>query len=440
MSARGPGPPPDASPDLPAADAPPPARSLKANFAWTLAANVIYAGCQWLMLMAVAKLGTREMVGQFSYALALTAPVSVLTSLQLRSVQATDASGQFPFSSYLGLRLLGAGLSLAIVAVLAALAPGPGVGPVVLAMGVAKAIEALSDIGYGLLQRHERMDLIARSMIIRGVTAAAAFTAAIAVSGSVTTGVVALCGTWGLALFLYDVPRTSALHGPGRATVWSRPSFAPAALRHLGGRALPLGAMAFLLSLGLNVPRYFIERALGLADLGVFSAVSYVVVALAMVLAALGQAAMPRMAVHHARGRRADFLRLTFLLGGLGVALGLTAAAAAAVAGGPLLALLYRPDYAEAQPVFFWTALASSLGLAGSALGYCLTATGSFRAQAPLAVVVLGTTVASCWLLVPRFGLLGAVAAVAVASVVQLAGHVLLLRAELREGRSEATR
>jgi len=438
MSAPGP----DSRPAASGATRPPlPWRSgptLQANVAWTLAGNVIFAGCQWLMLMAVAKLGTREMVGQFSYALALTAPVSVLTSLQLRSVQATDAADRFPFSSYLGLRLLGAALSLAIVAVLAATAQGPGVGVVVLVMGVAKAIESVSDICYGLLQRHERMDRIARSMVARGVAAVVAFAAAIAVSGSVAAGGGALCVAGALVLLLHDLPQTSALLGPGRGKAWVRPGFGPAELRQLARRALPLGAMAFLLSLGLNVPRYFIERALGLAELGVFSAVSYLVVALTMVLAALGQAALPRMAVHHARGERAAFLRLTFLLGGLGVGLSLAATAVAVVAGRPLLALLYRPDYAAAQPVLFWTALASTLGLASSALGYSLTATGSFRAQAPLAVAVLVTTVAACWLLVPGFGLLGAVAAVAIASLAQLAGHVLLLRAELRRERLEA--
>ena len=434
MSARGPGPNPAASAGFPAAPPRRPPRSLRANVAWTFAGNVIYAGCQWLMLMAVAKLGTREMVGEFSYALALTAPVSVLTSLQLRYVQATDARDHFPFSSYLGLRLLGAAFSLVIVAALAALAPEKGVGAVVLTIGVAKAIEAVSDICYGLLQRHERMDRIARSMIFRGVTASAAFTVVVGITGTVAAGGIALCVTWGLVLVLHDLPRTSALLGSGRATAWPRPTFGPADLSQLTRRALPLGAMAFLLSLGINIPRYFIERSLGLTELGVFSAVSYIVVALSMVLAALGQAAMPRMAVHHARGEQSAFLRLTFFLGGLGVALGLAAAVVAAVAGQPLLALLYRPEYAAAQPVFLWTALGSTLGLASSALGYSLTATGSFRAQAPLAVAVLGTTATTCWLLIPRFGLLGAVAAVAIASLAQLVGHVLLIRAELRRG------
>jgi len=47
--------------------------TLRRNFSWTLLGNVVYAGCQWAMLVVLAKLGTPEMVGQF--ALVVTAPI-----------------------------------------------------------------------------------------------------------------------------------------------------------------------------------------------------------------------------------------------------------------------------------------------------------------------------------------------------------------------------
>src|SRR5207244_580531 len=77
-----------------------------AAIAWTLAGNTIYAGCQWAMLVVIAKLGSSEAVGAFALAFAVTAPVVMLSSLQLRVVQATDARGQFEFGHYLALRLV----------------------------------------------------------------------------------------------------------------------------------------------------------------------------------------------------------------------------------------------------------------------------------------------------------------------------------------------
>ena len=36
--------------------------SLRLDFAWTLAGNLVYAGCQWGMVMALAKLSEKEII------------------------------------------------------------------------------------------------------------------------------------------------------------------------------------------------------------------------------------------------------------------------------------------------------------------------------------------------------------------------------------------
>ena len=60
-----------------AAPAPSPVRiipaSIPANVAWTASSNVAYALCQWGMLVAFARLGTPEGLGQFAFALAIPA-------------------------------------------------------------------------------------------------------------------------------------------------------------------------------------------------------------------------------------------------------------------------------------------------------------------------------------------------------------------------------
>ena len=77
--------------------------------------NVVYGGCQWGILIVLAKLGSPEMVGQFSLGLAVVAPVIMLANLQLRAVQATDAKGEYLFGHYLGLRLITTALAVVVV-------------------------------------------------------------------------------------------------------------------------------------------------------------------------------------------------------------------------------------------------------------------------------------------------------------------------------------
>src|SRR5579863_8985813 len=78
--------------------------SLRSNFAWALAGNVVYAICQWGILVALVKLGSSLMVGQFSLGLAIATPVLMFTNLHLRAVQATDAMHYYSFAEYRLLR------------------------------------------------------------------------------------------------------------------------------------------------------------------------------------------------------------------------------------------------------------------------------------------------------------------------------------------------
>ena len=80
-------------------------RSLRRNFSWTFVSNTVYWGCQWAVVVLLAKLGSPEMVGRFSLGLAISTPVAYLCNLQLRAMQATDARREHPFGVYLALRL-----------------------------------------------------------------------------------------------------------------------------------------------------------------------------------------------------------------------------------------------------------------------------------------------------------------------------------------------
>ena len=46
--------------------------TLRRNFSWTFAGNAVYAACQWGMLVVLAKLGSPEMIGQFTLGLAVS--------------------------------------------------------------------------------------------------------------------------------------------------------------------------------------------------------------------------------------------------------------------------------------------------------------------------------------------------------------------------------
>jgi len=404
--------------------------SLRSNFSWTFAGNAVYAGCQWGMLIVLAKLGSPERVGQFALGLALTAPVIMLTNLQLRAIQATDARREYRFGHYLALRLATTALSLLVIAGIAC-GYRLETALVILAVGLAKAFESLSDVFYGLLQAHERMDRIALSMMIKGPLSLVALGLVVYLTASIAWGALALAGVWGLLLIAYDIPNGIRLldQGDNLRPYWDLP-----ALVRLAWLALPLGIVMMLISLNANIPRYFIEHYLGERELGIFAALAYLMVAGNTVVGALGQSASPRLARYCAEGNAWAFRRLLVKLVGLGAGLGTVGLLLALVAGRFILALLYKPEYAEHAGLFAWLMTVAAVSYVASLLGYGMTAARYFRPQLPLFGLSGAACALGCLWLVPRFGLMGAAWAGLASLIVQLIGSLVINAHALQNG------
>jgi O-antigen/teichoic acid export membrane protein len=411
--------------------------TLRRNFSWTFTGNLIYAASQWGMLVVLAKLGSPEMVGQFTLGLAVTAPVIMFTNLQLRGIQATDAKGDYVFSDYLGLRLIGTGLALLIIAGITLKAGYRWeTSLVILTIALAKAFESISDVFYGLIQQHERMDRIAIALMIKGPLSLLLLGIGVSVTGSVVGGAIGLAIAWGLVLFGWDLRNgrlilnnsshqkeepdllvTDAEPVKGQ-NPWY-PRWHRKTLVKLVWLALPLGFVMMLISLNTNIPRYFIERYLGERELGIFAAMSYLMVVGSMVVSALAESASPRLAKYYAGGNSTAFRTLMLKLVGVGLMLGTAGVFVAVVAGKPILTLLYKPEYAERADLFAWLMVAAGMGYVSSFLGYGMTAARYFQVQMPLFVLVTGSSAIACFWLIPTQGVRGAAIALIIGAIVQ---------------------
>jgi O-antigen/teichoic acid export membrane protein len=407
--------------------------SLRQNFAWTVLGNVVYAACQWGMLVALAKLGSPSLVGQFALGLALCAPVMMLANLQLRSVQATDARNEYRFGDYLALRLATTALAFAAICLIAWLAGYRWqTALVVILVGVAKSVESFSDVIYGLMQKYERLDRIAIAMMLRGVGSVVVFGLGLWFTRSVAWAVVALAGWWSAVLLTYERQTGGELL---KAFSSADERFAPAwhweRMRRLAWLSLPLGVVMVLISLNTNIPRYFVEHYLGEAALGYFAALAYVMVAGYTVMGALGQSAAPRLARYY-QSNRSAFKRLLAKMLLVAAAVGAAGILVAVLWGRPLLTLLYRRDYAEHADVFVWVMIAAAVSYVASMLGYGMTAARIFRAQVPLfATCSLGITM-TCTLLMKSEGMMAAAYALLVGSCISVFGGSAILMHRLR--------
>ena len=417
-----------------------PRLSLRSNFAWVLAGNVVYAACQWGMIVALAKLGSTLMVGQFSLGLAIATPVLMFTNLHLRAAQATDARRLYSFVEYLQLRTV---MTLAGIAAVAGIAwfehYERQTTIVILAVALAKGIEALSDIHYGLFQLNDRLDQTGISMMLRGALSVFALSAGLYLTRDVFWGCVGLALAWLAALLFFDIRRVRPFvmfSEETSLTRWYRPECRAQGLRRqwdLMCLALPLGIVTTMASINLNMPRYFIEARMGEHQLGIFSALAYATVAMTLVSDSLGHCAIPRMSRLYAGGQIAEFRSVLFQLAGIGCALGLAGLAVAQVMGTRLLTIFYSPEYAAASRVFVVLMLATAIHCAAGMLTSGILSARWFMAQVPMFAVVLASTALACYRLVPTSGLMGGAESMVIGAGIRLAlaaivvGYLLLV-------------
>lgn len=405
--------------------------ALRSNVAWTLTGNVIYAASQWGIFLVLARWGSPEIVGAFALGFAVISPVFLFSQLQLRPLQATDASHrEYRPGDYFALRLLA---TLAALFVITVLAIGTGwkreTALVVILAGVAKACESGSEVLYGHLQQYEEMASVARSMVIRGILSFVAVAVTIRVTGSAVSAAAALAGTWALVLVFHDVPSVLPVGQVSKRLCWDW-----LVLRRLAGHALPLGMATMLSALDVNIPRYVIAHQLGQRALGVFVPIASLQAAVTVIVNALGQSSAPRLAGYYYRSDPRSLRSLLMRLIAMALLPGLALIGIAVMWGDIVPAMLFGSQYANERSVFVWLSIAVAIWSGTSMLGYAATASRRIRFQPFAFAAVAATTLVICMIAVPRYGVLGgaiaSVASAAAACALFVAGLLLKSEAE----------
>jgi O-antigen/teichoic acid export membrane protein len=412
-----------------------PRASLRSDFAINLIGYVGYAAALWAVLLVLVRLGSPAMVGEYSLALAIGAPVIMFTNLRLAFLLSSDAARARSFADYFSLRIVANAVALAVIVIWATLGGYRGATWVVIvAIGASKIAEAFSDLVYAYLGMRLRFRDIAISLAVRGWGTVLAIVGLRLARVELPIVSIVIATWWFLAFWMLDL-RLLRRARDGDASPAAPPTGLLGILRafrfdagllRLAVQAIPLGVVAVSLSLASSIPRLTIAKHMGAEAVGYFSALAYVTVAARMIAVALGTSTLPRLGQHVANGDRHAFLATVARVVSFGVALGAIGVLVSLVAGRDLLALVYGADYAARAPVLTVLLLASGLGYVANFLEDALVAMRHLIVQGVLLVVTLLVIVVSCSLLVPEYGLIGASWALLIGAGVEVLGAGLL--------------
>lgn len=411
--------------------------SLRLNFSWVLAGNLVKAACRFGVLLLLAHLCGLAAVGRYAIAAALCTPIWAVVMLGLRGALVTDARGEFSFADYLAVRLLASSAGLVVVGGVVVLGGyGLNLAAVILLVAFARMFEGISDILRGQLQQQERMDRISAGLMIQGLGELGLMVVVGILGGGETLVVAALPAAMVLTLLFWDIPccvgmlRGIAADRDSKVGLWRQP-LRWGTLARLGAVAFPVAVAGFLIALIPQLPKYVIGAVMGDEAVGLYAVVAYWISLGTMVVTALGNVAAPRLARYRASDDMQAFTRLLVRLVALTGSLGVAGVAVAALLG-PVLPALVGNEYSDLPQLAVSLSFFALMLFVTGPLGRALAAMRMFWSQTlAVALGIAAALVVLPWAVRSR-GLAGAADAMTLSMGVVAIMTAILVWRELR--------
>lgn len=390
-------------------------RSIAYNVASSVGGQSLYLLTQLGVLSALAHLRGPEAVGEFGLALAIAAPLFVLGSVGGRTAQSVDIEQEYNFAEYAGVRLAGALFAASSTLLLgASLADRESTFLLICVVTAAKTFEAVSDLAYGAFQQQERLGLVFRSLALRGVLSLLLFVVILMNGFPTASAFLAQLLVWMTVALFIDYPAASRLSF-GALTLpvirWPR-------LRALVARSLPISGDALLVSFQTSIPRLELDRVVGLAAVGTFTAVGYLQQAGTMIANSISQAILSRLS-HLRMSNGSNAVTLVAAHGLAMLLLGLAGLLFVYVLRQEILYIVAGATSPDGEDLVLLVAIAIVIRIVTTAPAAFLYAGRVFKEILVLQLVVTSISALLCLLFIPSYGLVGA-------------GYVLVVAAAIR--------
>ncbi len=407
--------------------------SLTKNISWSLLGNIIYALCQFSLLIVIARLGTPKSVGQFTLGLAVTAPLYMFARLQLRTVIAMDSQSQYSFSDYLHLRFFMACIAFIVtICIICIVGYETETTKVIIAVSIYRAIETLGECYYGALQKIERMDYISISVILKGIFSISSLAATFYFTQSLFYAILSMSLFSLILLYIYDLNCFLRVKLSSSDTFFFN-TCQISNILHIARSTFPLGLASLLGSLYANIPRYFLERYFSEKELGIFASIAYIMVSGTIFIRSLCQSFSYRISNSYASN---DKHRIKLILARLllfASILGASITLISWLAGEHILLFLYGTEYAAYSDILAGMMFVAGFVFVADIMLYFIIASHQYRSWTLILLFANITSTIAAYLAVPTLQLWGATISQGVGTITLCIGGFLLVVKSLRQ-------
>lgn len=393
---------------------------------WLLSGNILFAFSQWLMLIMFSHFSNPIQLGYYSYALAITAPIFMLSNLQLRPLVVADLNleRKFSYSEYFSLRLLT--VLFAIIVSLFFIDWKNNLAlSIVLVVVLIKASESISDIIYAYYNANKKTKFISRSLTFKSVLVILLSFCVLYITHNIVYSLTATLIGYLFILGLLDI-RQNITH-------LREINFFDKKLKKIVQIGLPLGVAVMLVSLQTNIPRYFLEHYSSVELVGIYTILYYFIVIGGIVINSVCQYLSPNFSEFY-RDLKIDelkriiknafFIALSLGVAGLVISLFLDDFIIKIIYGNDYLAYAYLLPYIMIAGIFTYLSVVN---------GYLLTSLRLLKIQMPIFLILVCLTVIYSYVLIPVYGLTGAIYTTILSAVSQFLISSFIIYAKIQE-------
>ncbi len=388
-----------------------------------LVGNGAFAFAQWLQLSLIAKYCSLETLGLFTLTLGVISPIYLFFGLQLRTLIVTNIRPEVSFNVYLKLRIYTSILAFLFTLLLALVISDFSILPFFILLSFQKILEGFSELFNSIQQHKERMDILARSMLLKAAAIIFSILLGLLVFNSLFIAFFFIILIYISIIYFndYKVYRKDATTGISFGV--SRK-----VLLSVGRTALPLGIVLLVVSLNANISKYFIEYFAGTGIQAIYSSITYILVIGLFVVDSLGQTFVPRISKYYFNKNYPSFIKIVcvFLLSS--ITIGLSLFLLSFFFGSEILQLLFNSKIASYNIFFTKYMLVSLLVFVASSLGFTLTAMGEFKIQPYINIFILLLNVVLSFFLIKYFLLDGIIIVLGICFFTQIiiTGHFII--------------
>ena len=322
------------------------------TLSWLTLSNILGSLSQWFLLIILVKFFSTTDVGYFTYGMALSAPIFMLSDMQLKSVLIVEPTGEKDnFRTYQLIRFLTT--TIATLGLITYYIIFKEVNWIVLIVILYKASQSLTDILSGYLQKIDKMIWLSKLGICKTFSTLALTLFMTLAIREIETTLLSLVIVSLLFYFIlnWQINKIVALR------------FSPTLHEILDiiKKSIPLGISVFMGSYITNYPRLTIENLEGAEMLAYYGAYSYLAIGMFQIHIPIQVFLRQRLSKSYQNSNYKDFTRkVNFSIIGF-VLLGILILSILFAFGHHIIRIIYNDSYNQYFDVLLWLIISQTI-------------------------------------------------------------------------------